>query len=393
MTVTSVELVTRRPRYQDLLVDWAPSVVLSAVAAHELLYNHAGPLDWILGQCLVWVLVVRRRAPTPVLGVALALATTAWLDGTLLVSHLGVLVALHAVAVRAGRLHALAAAAVVEAAAIAVAFEFSPTGSVNDGVVLLTGLTSSALLLGTTQRAQQHYLTALEGRTEQLERERSIRAEMAAGEERTRIAREIHDIVAHSVSVMIALSEGAAAAGEGASSRGAMRQVAATGRQALEELRRVLMVLHRTETTAQGQDDPRRPQPTVASLPALVDDVRAAGLEVTLEVAGPAETLEPGLQATIFRIVQEALTNTLKHAESVARSTVLVQVEPDDVLVHVGDDGSSAAPPASPVPGAGNGVRGMRERAEMYAGSLVSEAGPDGWIVTCRLSRHLAATR
>jgi signal transduction histidine kinase len=125
------------------------------------------------------------------------------------------------------------------------------------------------------------------------------------------------------------------------------------------------MVLHRTGTTAQGQDDPRRPQPSVASLPALVDDVRAAGLEVTLEVAGPAETLEPGLQATIFRIVQEALTNTLKHAESVARSTVLVHVEPDDVLVHVSDDGCSAGLPATPVPGAGNGVRGMRERAEM----------------------------
>jgi len=229
----------------------------------------------------------------------------------------------------------------VEAGAVLGAFLFAPTGSVNDAVILLTGLTMSAVLLGTTQRAQQQYLTALEDRATQLERERNHKAIIAAAEERTRIAREIHDIVAHSVSVMIALSEGAAATPDQTESHGSMRQVAATGRQALAELRLVLSVLHPPEPDA-APLEARVPQPSLAALPQLAQDVRRAGLLVDLRVDEAAGQLPEALQATVFRIVQESLTNTLKHADHPTGSQVQVEVRGDEVIVAIQDDGRQA---------------------------------------------------
>jgi signal transduction histidine kinase len=198
-------------RLREVSADWLPSVALAAVSAHELAYNHAGIAYWLLAQGLVWSLVVRRRAPEIVLATTVGLAAAGWATDTLLVAHLGVFVALHAVARWAPRVRAVVAAVVVEVAAVVAALQFSPTGSVNDGIVLLSGVTLAAYFLGTSQRTVQDSFVALEVRTAELERERELNAEMAAAAERTRIAREVHDVVAHSVSVMIALSEGAAA--------------------------------------------------------------------------------------------------------------------------------------------------------------------------------------
>jgi signal transduction histidine kinase len=372
-----------RPAHRQLLVDWTPSLVLAVLAGHELLYNHAGPRDWLLGQGLVWLLVVRRRAPEAVLTATLVIGTAGWLAHVLLLAHLGILVALHAVVLLRPRAYAVTAAVLVEAAAVVVAFEFAPTGSVNDAVVLLTGLTMSALLLGTTQRAQRQYLVALEERAGQLERERRDKEAIAAAQERTRIAREMHDIVAHSVSVMIALSEGAAATTNPLESRTTMRQVAATGRQALSELRRVLSVLH-------APDDPsaRAPQPSVRSLGDLVDEVRRAGLHVELRLDPVAERLPEGLQATVYRIVQESLTNTLKHAEGATRSVVEVVLTSDEVVVRVCDDGRAALSPAPRDPG--NGIHGMQERAGAFGGSISAGPGEEGWVVEGTLGRTVA---
>jgi signal transduction histidine kinase len=224
---------------------------------------------------------------------------------------------------------------------------------------------------------------------------------MAAVEERTRIAREIHDIVAHSVSVMIALSEGAAATPDDGQARSSMRQVAATGREALGELRRVLSVL-RSSPARQGgghhQEADRDPQPTLASLEKLADDVRAAGLSVHLEVDGDVGQLPDAMQATVFRVVQEAFTNTLKHGRDVHRSDVVVEVGPEQVRVVIRDDGrpSDVREAARSVPagsaigssGSGSGLRGMRERAEMFGGSVATRALPTGWEVVCLLDRR-----
>ena len=375
--------MTLDPRARTALVDGVPSLVLAAAAGHELLYNDAGAGFWLLGQGMVWLLVLRRRAPVVVLGLTLLLASTGWALDTLLIADLAVLVALHAVASQRPRADSLVAAACVEAGALLVAFRFAPTGSVNDAVVLLTGLVLSALFLGTTQRAQRHYLEALEERAVQLKRERHDKARIAAGEERTRIAREIHDIVAHSVSVMIALSEGAAATADVQEARSAARQAAATGRQALTELRRVLSVLHE-EAGPQG----RSPQPAVESLADLARSVQRAGVQVELQVDPAAAGLPEALQATVYRIVQESLTNTLKHAEGATSTRVSVVVDPEEVRIVAHDDGRPA-----PVrsregpPGGGSGLQGMRERAAMYGGSLT--AGPEhgGWLTTATLRR------
>jgi signal transduction histidine kinase len=373
-----------RPNVRQLIVDWAPSVVLAALAGHELLYNHSGPRDWLLGQGLVWLLVLRRRAPAAVLGTTLLLGSVGWLAHVLLLADLGILVALHAVVLLRTRAYAFTGAVLVEAAAVLVSFEFAPTGSVNDAVILLTGLTMSALLLGTAQRAQAQYLTALEERAGQLERERRNKEAIAAAQERTRIAREMHDIVAHSVSVMIALSEGAAATPDPVQSRSSMREVAATGRHALDELRRVLSVLH-----APGDGAGRSPQPSLRSLADLVRDVRRAGLDVELRVEPGAERLSEALQATVFRIVQESLTNTLKHAEQATRSVVAVHLNEGEVLVQVSDDGGPQR--ASSSGDLGNGTRGMRERAEAFGGHLTSAPGKGGWVVKGTLSSTVGA--
>jgi signal transduction histidine kinase len=218
----------------------------------------------------------------------------------------------------------------------------------------------------------------LEVRTAELERERELNAEMAAAAERTRIAREVHDVVAHSVSVMIALSEGAAATPDAGEARGSMRQVASTGRQALTELRGVLAVL-------QPNRDDRRPTPSVASLEALVQDVRDAGLDVNLRVTGDVHDVSAGLQTTVYRLVQESLTNTLKHAPGATHSSVAVGVTPDEVKVVVRDNGRAV--PASNEPG--HGLRGMRQRVEVYGGQVTAgHDGACGWVVTGTVPRN-----
>lgn len=380
-------MVAGLPSYRSLVVDVGPSVVIAVIAGHELSYNHVGVLDWVLAQALVWSLVVRRRAPEVVLVASLLLAGAIWLRGDLILADLGVLVALHAVASLRPLARALAAAAVVEAGAIGLAVAVAPTGSSNDAVVLLSGVTMSALLLGTTQRTSRLYLVALEDRAEQLERQREQKALMAAAAERTRIAREMHDIVAHHVSVMIALSEGAAATPDQARARSTMRTVAATGRQALDELRQVLSVL-RTEDATPGARDPA---PTVGSIDELAAQVRLAGLTVDLSIDPAAGDLPEAMQATIYRIVQESLTNTLKHARRATRASVAVEVGADEVAIAVGDDGRPTAPSEPGADPVGNGVRGMSERAGAFRGVVEARATPAGWRTTCTMPRPVRA--
>ncbi|MBL7257498.1 sensor histidine kinase [Paractinoplanes lichenicola] len=223
-------------------------------------------------------------------------------------------------------------------------------------------------VIGINQRTRQAYLTALEA-------DRDQRARLAVADERTRIAREMHDVVAHHLTVMVALSEGAAAAPQQATP--VMTQVAVTGRQALAEMRRLVGVLR--------DDGGRTPQPGLGQLDELIDQVRGAGLDVTLTREGQPKAWGPGAELTIFRIVQEALTNTLKHVGPGAGVQVRLAYGPDEATIDVVDDGGGRVA-REPGPADRHGLIGMAERAAAYGGRV--DAGPRegaGWRVHARL--------
>ncbi|QFZ24914.1 sensor histidine kinase [Saccharothrix syringae] len=233
--------------------------------------------------------------------------------------------------------------------------------------------------LGEFVGARRAYHWELEQRLRLLETERDQQARIAVGEERSRIARELHDVVAHAVSVMVVQADGAGYAirSDPDLAEAAVRTIADTGRQALTELRRLLGVLRSEDrSTAQWV-----PQPGADDLRELAENCRAAGLPVRLETSGDLASLPAGLGLGVYRIVQEALTNTLKHAGSGASATVRVARTGEQVSVEVADDGFGTPHDLVAVSG-GNGLIGMRERAGVLGGTL--EAGPNpggGWRV------------
>ena len=236
---------------------------------------------------------------------------------------------------------------------------------------------AGAWILGDNLRTRRAYLHALEDRAAQLEREQEANARRAAAEEQARIAREVHDIVAHNLSVIVVQSTAADAVFDSQPDEAhcAVRNIEATARHALDELRRVLGVVRGDEEAAD-----LAPQPGLAAIEALADNVRAAGLEVGVDVAGTPRELPPAFQLSVYRIVQEALTNTLRHADA-SHATVSLGFDPDQVTVEIVDDGI-----ATPANGAGRGLLGMRERVGVFGGTV--EAGPvagGGYRVAARL--------
>lgn len=205
-----------------------------------------------------------------------------------------------------------------------------------------------------------------ERRVRLAEREREVAAREAVVEERARIARELHDAIAHNVSMMVvqAGAERKALNGAGGSTRDVLQTIESIGRGALTEMRRLVGML-RTD-----QPDQLVPQPSLADLAGLASQVEAAGLPVELHVDGDRRELPVGIELSAYRIVQEALTNVLKHAGA-ARAVVRVSYRPDELGLEVSDDGAGMV---ASVPGGGHGLAGMRERALLYGGSF--DAGP-----------------
>ena len=247
-------------------------------------------------------------------------------------------------------------------------------------------------VLGEFIGARQAYHSEVEARLHLLETERDQASRIAVAEERSRIARELHDVVAHAVSVIVVQADGASYAVRSKPdlAERAIQTISHTGREALAELRRLLEVL-RNEHTSGG---PRIPQPDAESVAELAQRVREAGVPVRLEVDGDLAGLPAGVSLGVFRIVQESLTNTLKHAGQGARAHVRVWRTEELVEVEVVDDGAGKARPLVPttdaLPG-GNGVIGMRERANVYGGSLdVGPAPGGGWRVHASLPISLA---
>ncbi|GIM91365.1 sensor histidine kinase [Paractinoplanes toevensis] len=237
---------------------------------------------------------------------------------------------------------------------------------------LVLGTSAAAVAFGLVARTRRAYLLALEDRAARLEVERDQQSRLAVADERARVAREMHDIVGHHVSVIVGLSDGGAAlaAARGEQTAEPLRLIGETGRQALAELRRVLGVLRDEDA-----DPQLSPQPGLDDLDRLLPSVRAAGLPVTYSTSGDLHRLGRGVQLAVYRIVQEALTNTLKHAGRGAAAEVTVAASSGEVRVRVRDNGVGIAAPAN------HGLFGMRERASMYGGEV--SAGPieGGWLV------------
>jgi signal transduction histidine kinase len=342
---------------------------------------------WVLDQALILPLLARRRAPNRVFVALSAIAFVQWLAHVPLAADASLLVSLYTVAARRSRREALVASAILEFGVVLASTRFVPA---SDGLVgsliFLTGLVTAALFGGVAWRSHVAHLDAVVDRAAQLERERDQQARLAVIGERTRIAREMHDIVAHSLSVVVALSDGAALTNERdpAEATDAMRQASAVGRQALSEMRRLLGVLRDDDS-----DLPLAPQPGLAEIGGLLEQVRAVGLSADVRTAGDPRPLPPTEDAAAYRIVQESLTNALKHARQATRVDVALEWTADLLRVEVSDDGRGS----DRTDGAGHGLLGMSERVAIFGGEV--EAGPlpgRGWRVSALLPLPVSAS-
>jgi signal transduction histidine kinase len=324
-------------------------------------------------------LLLRRLSPILCFGVIAFVALAQWLLAAPQLADAAVLIALYWVALDGSFLEGALAAGTVELGAIMAAVRWSPSEPLKVWVGL-TGLATAAGVLGVTIRQRRALLASLHEKAARLEFERDQQGRLAAAAERARIAREMHDIVAHNLSVMIALADGATYAMDTSPGRAveATKRVSATGREALVEMRRLLGVL-REESEAR----PLEPQPSLDRLDELLARVNAAGIPVTMDLDGDPRGLADGVQLTVFRVAQEALTNTLKHADRPTRAHLALSCRAGVVELEVIDMGSGRAVAGE----GGRGLNGMRERAATYGGQL--EAGPrpqGGWRVHLRLN-------
>jgi signal transduction histidine kinase len=355
-------------------VAFAGSVWFFTVLLPAATFWQAPVASFLIGTLMVAPLAWRRRAPVP----AAATVVSAGLLEVLLVpdflvANVAALLMVYALAAYAPRWAAQAGlAAGIFGAALAalryfgngIASSVIPTaGAIGVSVV-------AAWSLGNLRRARVQQMAALQERAQLLELERDQEMRLAATAERARIARELHDVVAHSLSVVIAQADGGRYAGrtDPEAATGALEAIAATGRQALTDMRSLLGVLR------EGGGEEYAPQPDVDAIPALVEDVRTSGLDVDLIVEGETREMPAGPQLAAYRIVQESLTNVLKHAGPACRAWVRLQWRPDALELSVLDDGRGASAAMVTSDDNGQGVRGMRERASLHGGRL--EAGP-----------------
>ncbi|WP_225846544.1 sensor histidine kinase [Streptomyces sp. HPF1205] len=371
------------PQGADALLAAALFVALTAAFAGPLTRDPSGLLPVHFG--LVLPLVWRRRAPMAVFCAMACVALAQWGADERTPADTMLLIALYTVAAYQDRRRTYAAFALLEAGIALATLRWSDHVRFLPSFVSLSAMAIAAAVIGTNMKGRRAQLEFLRERAVRLERERDQRAQLAVAGERARIAREMHDIVTHNLSVMVALADGAVFAQDHAPGRAtaAMRQVSATGRQAITDMRRFLGVLRADEPDAL-----RHPMPGIAQLGALTEQVRAAGLPTRLEVSGEPAGVPAAAQLTAYRLVQEALTNTLKHAPAGATADVRVACSGDEVAVTVTDDGAGTphVPPAVPSPRSGHGLPGMRERAAAYGGRLTAGPMPGGgWRVAAQL--------
>ena len=402
-----VERFSARLRRHPLLVDGTLAVILLVGSANELLNTAVLPASLALAGAVA----VRRRFPVQAYAAALAIGAAQVIFGigpTFTRSPLqptfadiGILILLYTVAAERPRRVSVPGLAACAVLSLAAAARYNPGGGRHQhpaefivvvGVFLLASL--SAWVLGDSMGYRRAYTAALEERAVRAERERDAQAEIAAAAERVRIARELHDVIAHSLSVMVAQADGGAYAFDATPerSRQALSEIGRTGRQALSEMSSLLGVLRA------GPEAPSlAPAPAAADIAQLVSQAREAGMRVSHTEEGTVRPLPAGLSLSAYRIVQEALTNVRKHAGPGAAAEVTVRYRKDELLVRITNDGGTTVPPPSlprygtdhpprPAAHSGHGLAGMRERAAMYGGTVQAGSCPDGGFeVTVRL--------
>jgi signal transduction histidine kinase len=341
----------------------------------------------------------RRRAPVLVL-VVLAAADLAnlLLRFPPSLAQIAIFVALYTVAVHSTLARSLLVAVVYALSAVVYGLIFTRWyGNVTwQDWVSSFALLAAAWGLGELQRRRRLATAHLEQLNAQLQRERDLKARWAVAEERARIARELHDVVAHSVSVMV-VHAGAArrlVEGDPGQARQALSSIESTGRQALAEMRRLLGVMRQDgDTRPEEAAGALAPQPGLADLDALVRSAKEAGLEVDLLVEGAPRPLAAGVDLSAYRIVQEALTNCIKHAGA-AKATLRLCYGREDLQLQVLDDGRGAVGWRDPGrEHGGHGLIGMRERVAVFGGHL--DVGPrpgGGFKVDARLPLEPAGT-
>ncbi|MFF0291874.1 sensor histidine kinase [Streptomyces sp. NPDC005262] len=339
----------------------------------------------VLQAGLVLPLLWRRRRPMAAFGTIAAVFVLQWSLGAALRADVALFIALYSLALH-GRPRQLPwACGIMAAGMVLVAVRASAAVSVWDALFFLLSTATAALALGLMVRTRRAQLAGLRERAARLEIERDQRSRLATATERTRVAREMHDIVGHNLAVMITLADAGVYATDAAPERGkeALQLIGDTGRTALGELRRVLGVL-REASDGPSVTPELSPQPDLMDIEALCDGVRTAGLDVVYRTVGDLGALDGGMQLTVYRIVQEALTNSLKHAGAGTRVKLSVVVEDVRLVIRVRDDGP-AGRPGSPNE-EGHGLVGMRERVALYGGNV--SAGPatgGGWAVEATL--------
>jgi signal transduction histidine kinase len=388
-------------RRYSALVDLVLALALFVLCSGWLIERQAArPSLWFVAA-LTLPLVFRRRAPMSVFLFIAAVAFVQWLVTGPGLADVALLVALYTVALESEWRLVAAAAVILEAGVVLAIVRWNLAASHVQSFVFLTGLVFTALLAGVVVRALRSQLDWLAERAERLERERDQQASLAAAAERARIAREMHDVVSHNIQVMVTLADAASLAQASDPERAAeaIHEVSGTGRQALTDMRRMLGVLREEPVTAgagaasgsNGSAElPLAPQPGLRELQALVERVRATGLDVSVQRVGVPFELSPAAGLTVYRVVQEALTNALKHAEEPTAVKVRLTFADPDVAVRITDNGKAGvtvpSPSTPPAPGGGHGLAGMAERATAFGGTLRAGPGPTGgWEVEAML--------
>jgi signal transduction histidine kinase len=360
------------PVVADALTSAFLALAFLVITAFQHSYGLPGKRPDLLSGILVTVLLLsltlRRRMPVIVLGFVLAGCVTLTALGyvPLLGPAIAYLIAVYSVATHRGLATSLPVGAfgllvyIVSMAVQGYRFWQTVTNS-----VLFVGV----WWVGRSLRLRRAYLDELEARARRLERAREADSRAARTEERSRIARELHDVVAHHVSVMT-VQAGAARRilhRDPESVQDALSTIEQMGRTALGEMRRLVGVLR---TEAEPARTELSPQPGVHDVTGLVDQLRETGLQVQLWIEGESRSLSPGVDLAAFRLVQEALTNTLKHAGPQARAWVRIQYADRQLEIEVEDDGRGLVAGLGRAGGNGHGLVGMRERVALYGGDL-----------------------
>ncbi len=380
-----------RPHVEAVLEAFV-GVGLFAVSVGEIVSTHHWrgwpPLAVAAAGLITLPLVVARRWPVPVVATVLA-STAVFSSLTRTPQSIGVFFALLGASFTAGlridqrRVILLGAAAVTS---VVAALRTQPDSSPGD-YSFTFGLMVGAYLLGALARSRTQLAGAESARADRAEERHVLMTQVALQDERARIARELHDVIAHAVSVIVVQSVGGRAmlARDPDQAAGAFAVIESTGQDALREMRRLLGVLRTADESALLE-----PQPTLSQLGELIDRAASAGLNAKVTIVGDPVPLPAAVELSTYRIVQEALTNALKHSGP-CEVSVELRYEADCVRTRIANSGgSSGRQRAGVVGGSGHGLTGMRERAALCGGVVTAEPHQDGsFVVTAALPTTL----